>query len=90
MIIEDSRPLRIDRWSLDALYVPIYPQDRFQVGVALSLARRFDLNQIQVVIEGPADRWTGKRAIQRYVGIEPLNTLANSYRCNGQPKVGQF
>ena len=90
LIIEDSRPLRIDRWSLDALYVPIYPQDRFQVGVALSLARRFDLNQIQVVIEGPADRWTGKRAIQRYVGIEPLNTLANSYRCNGQPKVGQF
>ncbi|MEI8017354.1 MAG: hypothetical protein WCH39_04090 [Schlesneria sp.] len=90
LVIDDSHPLRIDRWSLDALYVPIYPQDRFQVGVALSLARQFDLNQIQVVVEGPADRWTGKRAIQRYVGIEPLNTLSNSYRCNAQPKMGRF
>ena len=89
-IIDDTYPLRMDRWSLEAVYAPIYPQDRFQVGVALCLARRFDLNQIQVVIEGPADRWTGKRTIQRYVGIESLNTLANSYRCNAQPKMGQF
>lgn len=90
LVIDDWHPLRIDRWSLDALYAPIYPQDRFQVGVALSLARRFDLNQIQVIVEGPADRRTGQRAIQRYVGIESLNTLADSYRCNGQPKTGQF
>ena len=89
-VIDDSHPLRIDRWSLDALYVPIYPQDRFQVGVALSLARRFDLHQIHVVIEGPADRSTGNRVVQRYVGIESLNTLANSYRFNAQPKMGQF
>jgi hypothetical protein len=85
-VFDDSHPLRIDRWSLDALYVPIYPQDRFQVGVALYLARQFDLNQIQVVIEGPADRWTGKRSIHRYNGIESINTLAKSYRCNAQPR----
>ena len=90
LIIDNSHPLRIDRWSLDALYVPIYPQDRFQIGVALWLARQFDLNQIQVVIDGPADRWTGKRVIQRYNGIESLNSLADSYRCNAQPKMGQF
>ncbi len=90
LVIDDSHPLRVDRWSLDALYVPIYPQDRFQVGVALSVARRFDLKQIQVVIEGPADRWTGKRTVQRYNGIESLNRLADSYRCNAQPKTGQF
>ena len=90
LVIDDSHPLRIDRWSLDALYVPIYPQDRFQVGVALYLARRFDLKQIQVVIEGPADRWSGKRAVHRYNGIESLNTLADSYRCNAQPKMRQF
>ena len=90
LVIDDSHPLRIARWSLDALYVPIYPQDRFQVGVALYLARRFDLKQIQVVIEGPADRWSGKRAVHRYNGIESLNTLADSYRCNAQPKMRQF
>ena len=89
-VIDEWRPLRIDRWSLNTLYAPIYPQDRFQVGVALDISRQFDLNHLRVMIEGPADRWTGKRKVSQYIGIESLNQLADSYRFNAQPRMGQF
>ena len=83
---DDWYPLRLDRWSLDAVYAPIYPQDRFQVGVALGLARDFHLNQIQIVIESPANGWTGKRTVKQYAGLEAIAKLADSYRCNGRPR----
>ena len=89
-ILDEWRSLRIDRWSLNTLYAPIYPQDRFQVGVALGISRLYDMNQIRVVVEGPADRWTGKRKVNQYIGIESLNQLADSYRCNAQPRMLQF
>ncbi len=89
-IIDEWHLLRIDRWSLNTVYAPIYPQDRFQVGVALGIARRYDLHQIRVVIEGPANRWTGTRDVNQYIGIESVNKLADSYRCGAQPKIGQF
>jgi hypothetical protein len=87
---DDWHPFRIDRWSLDTVFAPIYPQDRFQVGVALSLTRECKLDQIRVVIEGPANRWTGKRTIHEYIGLESLNRLAETFRCNAQPRSGQI
>ena len=83
---DDWQPFRLDRWSLATVQAPLYPQDRFQVGVALGLARRFDLNQIQLIIEGPANRWTGQRTIQRYSGLESINRLAGTFRCRAQPR----
>lgn len=83
---DDWQPFRLDRWSLATVQAPLYPQDRFQVGVALGLARRFDLNQIQLIIEGPANRWTGQRTIHRYSGLESINRLAGTFRCRAQPR----
>lgn len=78
--------MRIDRWSLDALRVPIYPQDRFQAGVVLAIAREFELDQVRVVILGPANRWTGQRTIHQYDGISSITSLASGYRCNAFPR----
>lgn len=86
---DDWHTLRIDRWSLDALYVPIYPQARFQVGVAIDLARTFQFEQIRVVIEGPANRWTGKRSLREFSGSEALNRLARTFRFNAFPRRHQ-
>ena len=83
---DDWHTLRIDRWSLDSLYVPIYPQDRFQVGVAIDVARMFQIEQIRVTIEGPANRWTGKRSVKDYAGMEALNRLATTFRLNALPR----
>jgi hypothetical protein len=84
--IDEWHPVRIDRWSLDAVYAPIYPQDRFQVGVALSLAQRFDLHLLRLSIEGPANRITGKRFVKEYIGLDSVNHLAKTYRCNALPR----
>jgi hypothetical protein len=84
---DDWYPFRIDRWSLDTVFAPIYPQDRFQIGVALGLAHKCKLDQIRVVIEGPANRWTGKRTTREYIGLQSLNRLAKTFRCNAQPRL---
>lgn len=56
------RELQIDHWSLDQLRAPIYPQDRFQLGVALVVVERVvEPGQVLVRWSGPADRWSGQR-----------------------------
>lgn len=82
---EGWHPFRIDRWSLDAVDAPTYPQDRFQVGVTLWLAHNFNLQQVRVVIESPANRWSGKRTAHEYIGLEPIQRLAATYRVNAFP-----
>ncbi|WP_157605875.1 hypothetical protein [Schlesneria paludicola] len=79
-------PMRLDRWSLDAVRCPIYPQDRFQVGVALGMAEEFHLSTLRIVIEGPANRWSGKRSTNVYEGLESIRTLADSYRLGAHPR----
>jgi hypothetical protein len=85
-VIDDWHPFRIDRWSLVAAYVPIYPQDRFQVGIALGLAQTCGLNELRIVIESPANRWTGKRTVREYVGLPSIEKLADSFRFNARPR----
>lgn len=76
-------PLRLDRWSLDTVYAPIYPQDRFYIGAALALAERFDLEKIHVQI---IDRGSKDSRIDRYFGIGSLTHRAESYRINALPR----
>lgn len=86
-ITEEWRSFRIDRWSLDAVWVPLYPQDRFQVGVILAIVDEFQLEQVQVVIERPANRWTGERIVRSYDNLESVKELTLSYRWNALPRV---
>ena len=61
--------LALDRWSLDELGVPIYPQARFQRAVADRLAHQYQLGDaIRGIIRGPSDRWTGQRQEKRFLG----------------------
>ena len=85
--VDEWYRFRIDLWSLDAVHAPIYPQDRFQVGVALAACHQFELTRIKVWIEGPANRWTGARTERTYFGIPALKELASTYRCNALPRV---
>ncbi len=80
------REVRIDRWSLEALGAPIYPQDRYQVGVALAIAEKCQLGQdIRVEIDSPANRWTGQRSTEVYQGTGAIRELARQYRLNAFP-----
>ncbi|MDA1049343.1 MAG: hypothetical protein O3C40_02545 [Planctomycetota bacterium] len=77
------RQLHIDRWSLESLSVPIYPEDRFQIGVALALADRYELAlAIHVMQQSASDRWTGKRVELTFVGYEQLRATHQNFRIN--------
>ena len=81
------RPVHIERWSLETLAVPTYPQDRFQLGVAIALSKADGLDDgIRVVIDGRADRWTGKRSRRELVGRKKLLREAERFWLNALPR----
>ncbi len=84
--------VKLDRWSLDVLKAPIYPQSRFQVAVALALSLQKPIgeNDIRIVIERSANRWTGQRgsAID-LVGTAAIAEFAQQYRLNIKPRVAE-
>lgn len=53
--------LQIERWSLAELGVPIYPQARFQLGVAQRVAGRVPAQAVRVRVRTTSDRFTGRR-----------------------------
>lgn len=81
------RELRLDQWSLQQLRAPIYPQDRFQLGVAEYVLRRVPQEQ-HVLIQwyGPADRWTGKREQRLLRGRRELKEFGERFFWNTLPR----
>ena len=77
----------IDVWSLHSLHTPIYPQARFQLGVAEKVAT--DLNagfQIRVTMLGPASRFTGARRATVYDGATELASAGKRFWVNHHPR----
>ena len=81
--------LRLDlaRWSLSQLDVPIYPQRRFQLAVALAVVRADHLQSaIRVELFSPADRWTGTRSVQHIDDVHHLTRECRRFLVNTQPR----
>jgi len=81
------RELRLDRWSLQQLRAPIYPQDRFQLGVAEFVLEVIPQEQ-QVLIQwhGPADRWTGQRDQRLLRGRREAQEFGARFFWNTRPR----
>lgn len=78
----------IDRWSLQELDTPIYPQARFQLGVAEKIAT--DMNagfQIRVTVLGTATRFTGTRRSAVYNGASELSRASRRFWLNCHPRT---
>ncbi len=83
----DWQELEIDRWSLETLGAPIYPQARFQLGVAEAVGRRYELGAfIQAIELGMADRWSGQRERKVYVGVDAIAQAADKAWLNAHPR----
>ena len=69
-----------DRWSVKSVGVPIYPQARFQVGVARNIAKSIsDADGIRIKVKSVADRWTGSRVETWWRGRNEIETAAQDY-----------
>jgi hypothetical protein len=80
--------LPMDAWSLKTLDTPIYPQSRFQLGVARHIASEIKSDfQIRVTILGTADRFTGQRKMSTLEGDEQFDKASDLFWWNTMPRV---
>ncbi len=84
---DDLCLLRIDRWSLEACGAPLYPQNRFRLGVALALDEKAAIGDGLVVeVDGPADRFTGQRTTRKLQGRGAIALELQRDWLNGFPR----
>jgi hypothetical protein len=84
---DDLCLVRIDRWSLDACWAPLYPQNRFRLGVAMAITDESGRPDAVVVeTESAANRLTGKRVSRRLEGRPAIVEELRSYWLNGFPR----
>ena len=85
----DNAPFRVldlNRWSLETLGVPIYPQQRYQLGVALAVAQKCNLDRaIEVDLLSMSDRLTGSRQRETLRGVEAIKMACQHYYFNAVP-----
>ncbi len=83
----------LSRWSLASLDSPIYPQARFELGVARALAARVNSRfAIKVTVLGTAGRFDGRRQSFEAVGAAAIDRAAERFFWNTRPRfqaVGQ-
>lgn len=80
------RELRLDQWSLDQRGAPIYPQDRFQLGVAIAVRERvIESEQVLIRWLGPANRWTGAREQKLLNSQTEIEAFGGRFFWNYQP-----
>ncbi|QGJ71291.1 Hypothetical protein PBC10988_29950 [Planctomycetales bacterium 10988] len=78
---------QLDAWSFQDLSVPLYPQNRFQIGVCLGLAKRFDLeDSIRVEVRTQANRWTAARTSKWLEGSQQLEAATETFWLNARPR----
>ena len=76
-----------ERWSLQETRAPIYPQARFQLGVARSLAARVDSEfKIKCIVRSEASRWDGRRQSREYQGTSDITSAARSFWFGTTPR----
>ena len=79
--------VRLDRWSLESLAAPIYPQNRYQLGVAEAVIVRYGLlHRARVFRFDLADRFTGQREYTRFNGLAEVIGSAGEYYLNSRPR----
>ena len=82
--------VRIDRWSLETLRAPIYPQARFQLGVALAVANALPPeSDARVEWFGAAGRFSGDRQRESLETRPQLEAAARRFWLNAQPRLGE-
>lgn len=84
---ETEVELPLARWSFRELGVPIYPQARFQLGVARRIAESLESEfAIRVEIRSSADRFTGERKTIILNGSREIRQTAGPFWLGSRPR----
>jgi len=72
-------------WSEATLFVPVYPQARFQLAVAMADLQDYD-EGYSITVKGVADRWTGNRETETLTGTDLMKMRASKFWLNTAPR----
>lgn len=89
LVAEPGSPwieIDLQNLTLDRRNVPIYPQARYQLGLALAIAQQAELDgAVQVSLLSTSDRLTGKRQSRMLRGSDEINRAAGDFLLNAWP-----
>jgi hypothetical protein len=78
--------LNLTAWSRELRGTPVYPQNRACLGLAEALAARYGVRGlVRVVLLGPTDQWTGRRASRERIGLEAIRQEGDRFLLNAHP-----
>lgn len=85
--LDDWCPVRIDRWVLRQSEAPLYPEDRFQLGLILAVTKRLPNDDIRVVVDAPRrwDYWNRESTVvqgRESLEAESIRFLLNARAVN--------
>ena len=72
-------------WSEETLFVPVYPQARFQLAVAMADLQNDEMNY-SIEFKGVADRWDGTRTTETLTGRDQMQMRASKFWLNIKPR----
>ena len=78
--------LRMDQWSLAGLGVPIYPQDRFQLGVAAAVIEKAKLRAFVITVQSMSERFSGERQQREIKNRDQLEEELGRFWINARPR----
>ena len=80
--------LDLAQWSLQQLGVPVYPQSRFQLGVARAVGAQLNNDgSLRITEKSQSDRRTGKRSSVQVRGANELEKQTARFWLNTRPRV---
>ncbi len=82
----DLKTLRIGEWSLATLGVPVYPNERFQLGVASAVLLKLQPSDAFVSVVSAKHRMARGR-FERVVKPKDLSTELDRYAINAHPRM---
>lgn len=85
------RKFYLEAWSLAETRAPIYPEDRFQLGVAKAIAERFGLadddTSMKIILHDSPDRETGQRESTTLIGRQAIDDATSGFGLNTTARI---
>lgn len=85
----DDRIVRVDSAALQIVHAPVYPANRFLIGIALRVAEESSLkpDEISIVWKSAANRWTGVREELVLANLAEIQQMADQCWFNARPRT---